>query len=400
MRIAIIVQRFGANLLGGSEFHAYIIGRMLARWFSVTVLTTCARDYGTWRNSYEPGESQVAGMRVLRFPVERERDIEAFNAFQEYFFALRFRTQAEELDWLERQGPYAPALVDHLRGEHGQYDMLLFFTYLYYPTVMGLAIAPEKSVLVPTFHLENVSAFSIFKQVMGQVRYLVYNTLEEKSQFIRLYGNRDAVSVAAGVPIDTLVEPHVNPMADPPVAGRYLLYCGRIDRGKGIFDVMDYVAAYRKQGLLGNEQLVITGKGHTSAQERGPLFLGFVSEADKYSLLANALVTLVPSYYESLSMLALESLYLGTPIIGRATCLPVKGHIQRGRCGLLFHDQDSFHQALVRLLADRGLRRRMGERGKRYVRDNYTMKQIVNKYNIILRHFNAGIPAPAQREQA
>ena len=121
-----------------------------ARWPSaslpfhdVTVFTTCARDYVTWRNELPAGEEVLGGVRVRRFPVEHERDLAAFNAFAEPLYAPP-ATHEEEHAFLGRQGPVAPALVEALRAERGRYAAVVFFTYLYYPTYWGLRAAPER----------------------------------------------------------------------------------------------------------------------------------------------------------------------------------------------------------------------------------------------------------------
>ena len=56
--------------------------RASRRGHDVTVLTTCAKDHITWRNHYPPGESRVGALRVVRFPVARERDLHRFMRSQ------------------------------------------------------------------------------------------------------------------------------------------------------------------------------------------------------------------------------------------------------------------------------------------------------------------------------
>ena len=55
VKLAVVVQRYGADINGGAELHARYVAEHLARHAEVEVLTTCARDYVTWRNELPPG---------------------------------------------------------------------------------------------------------------------------------------------------------------------------------------------------------------------------------------------------------------------------------------------------------------------------------------------------------
>ena len=92
-RVAFVVQRYGADVTGGSEALARAVAERLPSFHDVTVFTTRARDYVTWRNELAGGEREESGVRVLRFPVEEERDLDAFNAFAEPLYARPGRTR-------------------------------------------------------------------------------------------------------------------------------------------------------------------------------------------------------------------------------------------------------------------------------------------------------------------
>jgi len=158
VKIAFIIQRYGAEVLGGSEHLCRLVAERLAASHEVEVLTTCARDYTTWANEYAEGMDRVRGVTVRRFANAQTRDLAAFNRFSDRIFSTE-HTRADELEWLEQQGPWCPSLIEYLRRNQQQYDVFVFFTYLYAPTVLGLEIAPQRSVLVPTAHDEPAEMF-------------------------------------------------------------------------------------------------------------------------------------------------------------------------------------------------------------------------------------------------
>ena len=86
MKLACVVHRYGTDVTGGSEAHCRSIAERLAERHDVTVLTTCARNYVTWRNAYPPGETTVNGVRVHRFRVARPRHLHAFRDISDLVF--------------------------------------------------------------------------------------------------------------------------------------------------------------------------------------------------------------------------------------------------------------------------------------------------------------------------
>ena len=143
------------------------------------MLTTCARDYVTWKNEYPEGADRIRGVTVRRFANARTRDIEAFNRYSDWIFNNP-HSRADEMEWLKQQGPWCPALIEYLRRHHQQYDVLIFFTYLYAPTVLGLEVAPQRSILVSTAHDEPAIRLEIFKDVFSRPAALCYLTESER----------------------------------------------------------------------------------------------------------------------------------------------------------------------------------------------------------------------------
>ena len=126
MKIAIVVQRYGADINGGAELHARYIAERLARYADVRVLTTCARDYLTWRNEFTPGVDRVNGIAVERFRVARERDEGEFGLLSDHVFSRRHSLQ-DELDWLASEGPTSPELLARLSRDRNEFDFVILF---------------------------------------------------------------------------------------------------------------------------------------------------------------------------------------------------------------------------------------------------------------------------------
>src|SRR5215217_1780798 len=113
MKLAVVVQRYGADVNGGAELHARYVAEHLARHAEVRVLTTCARDYLTWRNELPDGLEQVNGIAVERYPVVRERDEADFGLRSDHVFSRRHSLN-DELEWLASEGPTSVALLQRL----------------------------------------------------------------------------------------------------------------------------------------------------------------------------------------------------------------------------------------------------------------------------------------------
>ncbi|MCJ7680413.1 MAG: glycosyltransferase family 4 protein [Candidatus Aminicenantes bacterium] len=384
-KIAFIVQRYGREVMGGSELHCRQVAEQLtAAGFDCTVYTTCAKDYITWKNEYPAGETFFDGIRIKRYLVDKERDILAFNAFSDKIFH-REHTADEEIRWMEMQGPCSPALIGALEKEGGLYDALIFFTYLYYNTYWGLKRSTGRKILVPTAHDEPALHLDMMKEVFAVPEAFIYNTTAERDMLKRYFPLEEVYGDIVGVGIPIAESP-----SDSSIPFRYglfspyILYAGRIEEGKGCGTMIDSFLSTRR---LPDMSLALIGKKLMELPEHPRIhYLGFVSPSDKNGLMAGAMATVHPSPYESLCMAALESLAVGTPILVREGTEPLRRHAVDGRCGLTFSDPADFREALFLLSKDRELRSRMGQNGRRYVGNNYSWPAVVEKYKRAFFH--------------
>jgi glycosyltransferase involved in cell wall biosynthesis len=382
--VAFVVQRYGPGVTGGSESLARALAERLAPDLDVTVFTTCARDYVTWRNELPPGEETHGGVRVRRFPVARERDLDGFNAFAEPLYA-RETTLAEEHAFLERQGPLVPRLVEALRAERGRYAAVVFFTYLYYPTYWGLAAAPERSVLVPTTHDEPPLRFGIYREVFARPRALAFLTPQEERLVRSRFAVGDRPTAVAGMGVE---------VAEPPDAGArrarlgldrpYLLYAGRIDAGKGCAEMLAFHQHYRRTRRDPAELVLVGTLAMPEPRQEGVRYLGFLPEEDKSSAMAGARALVCSSPYESLSIVLLEGFALGAPGLVNARSAVLHEHCLRSNAGLFYEDGEEYAEAADLLVRDSRLRRALSGAGRAYVEREYRWDVVLGRWKALV----------------
>lgn len=380
MKLAFVVQRYGKEVMGGSELHCrQIAEKMVEAGYDCTVYTTTAKDYVTWKNEYSPGESLLNGVHIKRFLVDRERDIESFNKYSDWIF-FNDHTQKDEWEWMEKQGPSSPALLDALEKQEKEHDLFIFFTYLYYNTYWGLKRIQGKKVLVPTAHDEPALHLGIMKEVFSAPDVFMFNTASEKDMLSRQFSFEEKYQEIVGVGVDIPEEVDTRMFFQRHrISVPYILYAGRIEPGKGCGELIDYFLRYYRQNP--NLKLVLIGKLLMELPSHpGIRCLGFVSPEDKNAAMRGALATIHPSYFESLCMAALESMAIQTPIIVQEKTDPLKQHCINGKGGIYYADYQEFAADLDLLLSDKRLREVFGNNGFAYVRENYSWPKVVDKY--------------------
>ncbi len=379
-----VVQRYGVDVVGGAERLCRGVAEGLAELHDVQVLTSCAISYRTWANHYPAGREMLNGVRLHRFRTERERQMPHFNNLSDKLFSGP-STPADEIAWIDAQGPFAPTLFDYLHAGNGDADVLLFFTYLYYPTVHGIHVAPERSVLVPTAHDEAPFYLDTYEAVFRLPAGLVFNTEAEAELVRRRFPDARQPSRVIGVGVEDLdLLEAAGAAVEPSPGAATLLYAGRIEEGKGVGELIAYVRRYRCDTgqsptlwLMGEVAMELPEESWIKA-------LGFVSHEEKRRRLAEATVLVAPSALESFGIVLLEANAAGTPVLANAASGAYVEHCQRGGGGLWYQNFGEFREALDLLLRDTALASSLARHGGQYARDRYSWKAIAAKYERFL----------------
>ncbi len=420
MRIAFIVQRYGTEILGGPEYACRLTAERLAERHDVDVLTTCARDNVSWKNDYAEGADRVRGVTVRRFANSQTRDFEDFSRYSDWIFQ-NAHTAADEMEWLKRQGPWSPGLIEYLKRHYKQYEALIFYNYLYAPTVLGLQIDPGRSILVPAAHDEPAIHLGIYRDVFLLPKAIGYLTDPERRFVAQTFVRNAAIEETIGCGVD-LPPHHAYPkpagQAEPAeqgqesepspgesdeaaggdsgrfpshvssrgasfkrrhrIHGPFALYGGRIDPGKGCEELIEYFSTFIDGG--GEARLVLMGlKLMPLPEEPFIKFAGMLSEQERLQALEAATIVACPSPYESLSLIALEALAVGTPILCNARSEVLVDHCLRSNGGLFYRDRDEFVECMNLLVSDERLRAAMGRAGRDYVRRSYRWDVVLGK---------------------
>ena len=384
MKLAFVVQRYGFEINGGAELHCRWVAERMKKYHETEVLTTKAFDYITWKNHYSEDEETVNGIRVRRFPVARPRHPQRFGRLQDYILHHE-HTEADELKWMDEEGPLSPDLIRHIKESESDFDYFIFFSYRYYHSFWGIHAVPHKSILVPTAEPDPVVNLRIFRDLFLKPRALIYNSVEERKMINAVSNNDhipgDVVGVGSEIPDRYSAEEFRRKFK---VGAPYMIYLGRVDENKGCHRLFEYFLRYKKE-TRSEVKLVLAGSTVMQIPAHPDLlYLGFMEEEDKFNALAGAELLVMPSFYESLSMVILEAWALGKPVLANALCDVLKGQCLRSNGGLFYENYHEFREGLSLLLGSPRLRRAMGENGRKYFTANYTWPTIENKYLAIL----------------
>lgn len=379
-RICIVVQRYGLEVNGGAELLCRQFAEQLAdRYMDVHVVTTKAISYVTWANEYEADEEDINGVHVHRFPVTHMRDTEVFSEVNTRFLSGEVFSADNEMEWIEKQGPAAPALIDYLRAHYDDYDVFVFGTYLYYPTVLGVREVADKAILIPMAHDEPYLRMRWARDLFRAPRALFFNTEVERRLVWENFQNWMIPSDVGGAGIDLPERIDPEDFRRKYGLGDFILYVGRIDESKGCGELFRYFARY-KQRAQNNIKLVLMGKPAMEIPDDPDVVsLGFVSDEDKYNGMAAARILINPSYFESLSLVVLEAMSVGTNVIVNGESAVLKDHCLRSNGALWYENYYEFEGVINYLISHPDKAAELRKNAEAYVETNYHWDVIMDR---------------------
>lgn len=386
MKLAIVIPRYGKNILGGAETLARNLAERLPKpEFDVEVLTTCARDLATWRNVYPPGRTTVNEVPVRRFRIDhRFRDEQRFWELLSKFLNGCPTTVGDEYEWIAHSA-HSPVLYSYIAEQGRRFDFLLFIPYLYGTTFYGTTLLPARSIIWPCLHDEVFAYFLQTRLMMEACRGLMFNSEPEMTLAQETLGIRNPGAQVVGGWVDDYeanAERFRNRfgLADP-----FVFYAGRLATMKNVLELFWFFVEYKRR-RSGPLKLVLAGEGALRIPSHPDVItLGFIPEQEKLDAYAAATVVCQPSLKESFSLTVMESWLAQVPVLVHGQCNVTRHHVLCSNGGLCYIGLEEFVGALDWLIGHPSERAMMGRLGRSYVLAEHTWGTVLERFLDALR---------------
>ncbi|HEU5001816.1 MAG TPA: glycosyltransferase family 4 protein [Actinomycetota bacterium] len=387
MKVTYVVQRYGPQIVGGAEAACrQFATRLAARGHEVTVLTSCATDAVTWANALPPGESMDEGVRVVRYATTRPRD-PGFERLSHRLFSQAQPDPDLEDRWIEAQGPLVPDLIAAMARMDP--DLWVFYTYLYYPTLVGLPKVARRAVLHPALHDEPPARLARVREVLRCAAGIYLHSPEEWELVVARAGWPPAQLGLVGLGVeegsgDVAAFRARAGIGDAP----YLLYLGRVEDGKGTGDLGRMFSAYARSHP-GPLKLVVAGPVvQAPPPDEAIVVTGTLTDNERWGAMEGARAFVHPSPLESFAIVLFEAWTKALPVLVNGACPVTAGHAARARGGLAYRDFAEFSAALELLLGDPGVARGLGANGKAYAA-SFAWDAVMDRYTAFLERVRA-----------
>lgn len=381
-KLAFIVERYGAHESSeASRRTRSMAAAMAARGHDVTVLASCSYSAGSWRNELDEGDSELDGVRVVRFRIARDRTAYGARALQ----ALLKVRPATARYWARAHGPVCPAYVPYLERFGALFEALFVCGEWGWMALHALGRWPHV-VLAPAPASDATRRLPHARNLVFQAAAIAVATADE----------RDLLATEVGMELPPKViitgactEPYSGDdplLLPPPVSGPFLVCVGlpspRIDQLVRDFcrfrDTHADAAFEDDQGrrMTASElRLVLAGAaGHGNDPNAGVVGYGPVDDQMRRRLLAYALATVHADASVRIPAGVLEAWSMGRPTLTSAGSAPFPCVFDGGAYS--FESPETFGTCLASLLASRIKRYAFARRAQQYARSTYQAARV------------------------
>ena len=384
MKLGFVTPWYGDNIPGGAEAELRgIVKHLKGTEAEAEVLTTCVEKFGSdWnKNLHKPGVTEEGGVTVRRFQV-RKRDTSAFDKVN-YKLMKGMRLTADEEQIFVDEMINSDDLYTYIDEHKDEYDLFVYIPYMFGTTYNGIAVCPDKSVLIPCLHDESYMYISLFKALFPELAGMIFLSDPEKELAEKVYdlSNVDYQTLGAGV--NTEFESDAERFRNKyGIKDKFILYAGRKDPGKGVDVLVRFFAQYKERND-NDLKLVLIGGGSIDIPKSvkdDVIDLGFVDVQDKYDAYAAATLLCQPSFYESFSIVIMESWLAKRPVIVNGKCEVTKNFASKSNGGLWFTNYAEFEGTVDYILEHEDIADKMGENGRKFVMENFAWDVITKRF--------------------
>lgn len=385
MRVLYTVQRYGSQIVGGSEAACrHFSEELVRRGHEVEVMTSCAQSYVDWGDEYIPGQEEINGVIVHRLPVVERRTNELFGSLHGHMMNKPASSPLfEQQRWARLMGPQLQDQRSWLLHNAKRFDIAVFMTYLYATTTAGLPTLANRlpTILQPTAHDEPPIYVSLFQSLFRQPDAFLFFTPEERLIVERIF-HIETKGKTVGIGIDQVSNSgdgkrfrSEHNLGTAP----YLLYVGRLDPSKGVGELLNFFLEMKKRKQI-DLMLVFVGDGDIEIPNHPDIRLtGFLTEQSKRDALAGTMALVQPSYFESFSIVLCEAWVQRRPALVQGSCEVLRGQAIRSGGAIPYEGFAEFEATVDFLLQNPEVADQLGLNGQEYVRINYGWDTVMER---------------------
>lgn len=387
--IALVTPWYGDHIQGGAEKECnYLAHGFQSEGYQVEVFTTCvenaAKDRG--KNTIPPGKYIETGITVHRFPVKPQNMERLVPANNRIYHNDNFTIEDEKAYFEEDIN--SPAMYQYIKEHQDEYRCFIFIPYMYGITFNGSSYCPGKAILIPCLHDESYAYMKMLYDKMNSYKGIIFHAKPEWELGQNLYGLTHTKTAVLGEIIDTDWSTSCSAEAFRKkynVTAPFILCAGRKDAGKKVDELCNFFIRYKKECPDDPRKLVLIGGGTIPVKIPDDLKddiidLGFVSIEDKHNAFAAAEMLCNPSYFESFSLVVMESWLAKRPVLVSEHCAVTSNFCLDANGGLYFGNYEEFYQCLKYFSEQPQISSQMGENGFEYVMSHFTQDVVVKNY--------------------